>query len=134
MMVSPLSTCSVRPSISILSVAIVKFRSDHASLVFDVVLELAAKVFEEALHRHRRRVAQGADGMATDAPCHAIEQFQVFGPTLAVFDAVDLLVYPAGSFAARRALAAGFLEVEIGQSFQRAYHAHRFVHHDDRTR
>src|SRR3569833_1722075 len=118
MMVSPLSTCSVRPSISILSVAIVIFRSDLASLVFDVVLELAAKVFEEALHRHRRRVAQGADGMANDAPCHAIEQFHVFGPTLSVFDAVEHTKQPTGTNATRRALAAGFLDVDIGQSFQ----------------
>src|SRR3569832_1606387 len=120
MMVSQLSTSSVRPSISILRVAIVKFRSDDASLVFDVVLDLAAIGSEDALLRHRRRVAQGADGMATDAPCHAIEQFHVFGPTLAVFDAVDHPVHPAGSNAARRAKAAGFLEVEIGQSLQRA--------------
>src|SRR3569833_2446487 len=124
MMESPLSTCSVRPSISILSVAIVKFRSDHASLVFDVVLELAAKVFEEALPRHRRRVAQGADGMATDAPCHAIEQYHVFGPTLAVFDAVDHPVHPAGSFAARRALAAGGRGGGGGRAGQRAGRAH----------
>src|SRR3569833_1667989 len=124
MMVSPLSTCSVRPSISILSVAIVKFRSDHASLVFDVVLELAAKVFEEALHRHRHHVTQNADNIATNAPCHAIEQFQDNKPTQAVFDAVDHPVHPAGSFAARRAKTTENHEEEIGQSFQRAYHAH----------
>src|SRR5512139_2325955 len=111
MMVSPLSTCSARPSISILSVAIVKFRSHHASLVFDVMLELAAEMFEKALHRHRRGVAQRADGMAADVPRHAVEQFHVLGTALPVFDAVDHPVHPAGSLATRGALAAGFLEV-----------------------
>src|SRR5512139_2968022 len=113
MMVSPLSTCSVLPSISILSVAIDKFRSDHAALVFDVMLELVAKMFEEALHRHRRRIAERADGMAANVPCHAVEQIHVLRSPLAMFDAMDDAVHPAGAFAARRALAARFLEVEI---------------------
>src|SRR5512139_2891327 len=97
MMVSPLSTCSARPPISMLSDAIVKFRSEHAALVFDVVLELAAIMFEKALHRHRRRVAQRADDVAADVPRHAVEQFHVFRPALPVFDAVDDEVHPAGA-------------------------------------
>src|SRR5512135_2810856 len=104
MMVSPLSTCSARPSISILSVAIVRFRSHHAALVFDVVLELAAEMFEKALHRHRCGIAQRADGMAADVPRHAVEQFQVLRPALSMLDAVDHPVHPAGSLATRRAL------------------------------
>src|SRR5512135_852054 len=110
MMVSPLSTCSARPSISILSVAIVKFRSHHASLVFDVVLELAAKMFEKALHRHRRGVAQRADGMAADVSGHAVEQVHVLGTALPVLDAMDHPVHPASALAARRALPARLLE------------------------
>src|SRR5512139_634673 len=133
MMVSPLSTCSARPSISILSVAIFEFRSDHAALVFDVVLELATKMFEKALHRHRRRISQRTDGVATDVPRHAVEKFHVFRPALPVLDAVDDAIHPAGAFPARRALPARFLEVEIRQTLQRTDHANRFIHHDDRA-
>jgi len=51
-----------------------------------------------------------------------------------VFDAVNDAVHPAGAFAARRALATGFLEIEIREPLQRAHHADGFVHDDDGTR
>src|SRR5512138_1973700 len=131
MMVSPLSTCSDWPSISIFRVAI---RSHHAALVFDVIRELFAKMFEEALHRHRRSVAERADGVAADVARHAVQQVKILLPALAVLDAVDDAVHPAGTFTAWRALAARFLEIEIRQALQRAHHAHRLVHHDHRAR
>src|SRR5512143_700898 len=103
MMVSPLSTCSDLPSISMFRVAM---RSHHAALVFDVVRELFAKMFEEALHRHRRGVAKRADGMAADVARHAVQQVEVVLPALAVFDTVDNAVHPPGALAARGALTA----------------------------
>ena len=40
---------------------------------------------------------------------------------------------PAGAFAARRALAAGFFKIKIRQALQRFHHASGFVHHDHRA-
>ena len=53
---------------------------------------------------------------------------------MAVYDAVNDAVEPAGAFAAGGALAAGFFEIEVAQSFQGLNHAYVFVHHDDRAR
>ena len=55
-------------------------------------------------------------------------------PALAVVDAVDHAVQPAGAFAARRALAAALVHVEVREAQQRLDHAARVVHHDHRAR
>ena len=49
-----------------------------------------------------------------------VQQRQVLGPALAVFDAVDHAPQPAGAFAARRALAAALVLVEVRQAQQAA--------------
>src|SRR5512135_1127810 len=59
----------------------------QAALMLDVVLELAAVMLDEALHRQSRRVAQRADGAPGDVVGHVVEQCQVFGTPLAVLDA-----------------------------------------------
>ena len=78
-------------------------------------------------------VGQGADGAAGHIVADGIEQIQVFHAPLAVGDAVDDAVQPAGTFAAGGALAAGFFVVEIAQALKRFDHAHVFVHHDNRA-
>ena len=62
------------------------------------------------------------------------EQVQVFHAAVAVLDAIDHAPQPAGAFAARRALAAAFVLVEVGQAHQAAHHAACVVHDDHRTR
>ena len=52
----------------------------------------------------------------------------------AALDAVDHAPQPAGAFAARRALAARLLVVEVRQAQQRLHHAARLVHDDHRAR
>jgi hypothetical protein len=54
----------------------------HALAVLDQVLEFVSVVLEEALHRHRRGIAQGADGAPADPPGDAVEQIQIPGRPL----------------------------------------------------
>ena len=56
------------------------------------------------------------------------------GRPCAVLDPVDDAVQPAGALAARRALAAALLEIEVRQALEATHHAARLVHHDDRAR
>ncbi len=91
-------------------------------------------MLQHALHRHRRGVAERADRAALDVVGHGVEQGQVFHLALAMFDAVDHAPQPAGAFAARRALAAALVLIEVGQAQQALDHAAPLVHHDDRAR
>src|SRR5271167_1752286 len=107
--VLPPGTCTAWPSTSRLSV--VMGASDvvrhQAPLVIDVVLELGAEMLDEALHRQRGGVAQGADRAPGDVVRHRQQHVEVLVLALAVFDAVDDAPQPAGALAAWRARAAG---------------------------
>src|SRR5690606_13870686 len=85
----------------------------RAGLVFDVMHELVAVVLQERAHRHRGGVAERADRASLDVAGDAVELVEVARRSLAVLDAVYDPPQPAGGFATRRALAAGFLEVEV---------------------
>src|SRR5260370_32450931 len=122
-------TSTGRPSISRCAIRLTSYQ---ALLVVDVVLELFAEVFNEALYRQRRGVAKRADGAAGDVVGHRVQRFQILGPALSMLDAMDHPVQPAGAFAAGCALTAGFLEIEIRQALQRAHHASGLVHDYDR--
>src|SRR3546814_701262 len=58
----------------------------------------------------------------------------LFRSGLAVHDARHHPVHPAGAFAARRALATAFLEIEARDALAGPHHAGGFVHDDDRAR
>jgi len=79
---------------------------DEAGLVFNVVLEFAAEMLEEALHRQGRGIAEGADRAPHDIAQHAVQQIQILQLAQTVFDAMDNLVHPGSAFPARCALAA----------------------------
>src|SRR3972149_11207411 len=104
MMVLPSATSSFLPSISISSINSDVVRN-HALLVIDVMPELVAKMLDKALHWQRRGIPQRADGAALDVVGDMVQQVEVFGAAFAVLDAVDHAIHPAGTFAARRALA-----------------------------
>src|SRR5712691_8555863 len=126
MMVLPSVTSICLPSISISSISWYQ-----ALFVFNVMLELVAEMGNEAFNRQRGGVAQSANGASRDVVRDIEQQIQILLLSLAVLDAVHHPVQPAGAFAARRALAAGFLEVKIGKPKQRFHHARRFIHNDD---
>ena len=102
--------------------------------MLDVVFKLGAEVFGEAADREHGGICQCANGAAGHVVAHAVEQFQIVGTAFATGDAVHDTVEPARTFAAGRALAAGFFVVEIAQPLQGFDHAHVFVHHDNRAR
>src|ERR1700733_7031321 len=60
---------------------------DGAALVLDHVLKFRPEVFQEALHRPRRGVAQGADRVTFDAIRHIQQQPQILAAPFARDDA-----------------------------------------------
>src|SRR3546814_13370565 len=97
--------------------------------MLDVVCEFVAEVLDETAYRHGGGVAQGANGAAHDVVSDRVQDVQVFWTALAIFNARQHAVKPARAFAAVRALAAAFLEIEIGQTQQGFNHAAGFVHY-----
>src|SRR2546421_11199132 len=89
---------------------------DKAAPMLDVMHELVAEVLDEALHRQRSGVAQSADGAPGDVVGDVVEKIEIGHAPLSVLDAVHHAVEPARAFAARRALAARFLEIEVRQA------------------
>src|SRR2546421_10315947 len=132
--VLPLATATALPSTSRFNILVSDIGRDQTLLVIDVVLELVAKMLDEALDRQRGGVSQRAYGAAGDVVGHGDQQVEVFVPALPVLDAVDYAPQPSGSLAAWRALAAGLLEIKIRQPQERAHHAARLVHDDHRPR
>src|SRR5450756_2174479 len=113
--VLPLATVTGLPSTSRFNILVSDIARDQALLVLDVVLELVAKMLDEALDRQRRGVAQRAYGAAGDVVGHAQQQVEVFVAALPVLDTIDHTPQPSGSLPAWRALTAGLLEIEIRQ-------------------
>src|SRR6202162_2406091 len=132
--VLPLGTATALPSTSRFNILVSDIARDQTLLVIDVVLELAAKMLDEALDRQRCGIAQRANGAAGDVVGHGEQQVEVFVPALPVLDAVDHAPQPSGSLPAWRALAAGLLEIEIREAQERSHHAARLVHDDHRAR
>ena len=98
-------------------------------LVLDVVFKFFAIILDEGANRHRRGIAQCANRATLDIVGNRIQHVQIINPAMAVLDAMDHAVQPASTFAARRTLAAGFLEVEIRETQQGLDHAARLIHH-----
>src|SRR5262252_1464764 len=125
--VLPPGTCTWRPSISRLTVVLIgsDVVRNETALVVDVVLELVAEVLDEALHRQRSGVAERADRPSGDVVGDREQEIEVLVLALAALDPIHHPPQPAGALAARRALPAGLLEVEIRQPQRRAHHAAR---------
>src|SRR5512143_3378297 len=110
--VLPFGTCTALPSISMFSIedscdriACRSYvRRNDALPVLDVVLELAAEVLDEALHRQCCRVAERADRPSRNVVRDRGEDIEILRAPLAVLDAVDHPPHPARSLAAGRAL------------------------------
>src|SRR5215472_8232665 len=121
MTVSPLCACTGTPSTtmftrsSAMSVS-VRARSGRLrsqaighqapSAVIDHVLELVTVVLEEALHRPRRGIAKGADGVPLDVVGHVEQQAQLLAARLPGEHPLQHAVHPASALAAGGALSA----------------------------
>src|SRR5262245_4272613 len=87
-------------------------RTGTAALLH-VGLELAAELLQERLHWRGGGIAEGAERLAGDVVGDRHEQVEVAHPTLAGLDLPEQLEEPVAALAARRALPARFVTVEV---------------------
>src|SRR5690606_12348585 len=79
----------------------------------DAILDLVAEVPDQTLHRPGGGVAEGADGVALDLGRDFQQQVDLGRVGLADRHALEHPPHPAGALAARGALAAAFMLVEV---------------------
>src|SRR6266850_4507840 len=94
--VLPFGTCTALPSTSRFSIGLHVVGHD-ALLVVDMVLELGAKMLDEALDRQGRRVPERANRAAGDVVRDGVQHVQVFRPALAMLDSIDHPPQPTGA-------------------------------------
>ena len=92
--------------------------------------QLVAEFPDDRLHRPGRRFAEGADRAAVDLIGHAFQRVDVGRAGFSGDEAVGNLLHPGRTFAARRALAAGFVGVERVQIVEHPRHLAGVVEHD----
>src|SRR5438477_152609 len=78
-----------------------------------VLVELVAVLRHAARHRHRSRVAEHAEALADDPVADVEQELEVVLARAAVLDGAQELYEPARADAARRALAARLVHVEL---------------------
>src|SRR3954463_9744597 len=101
--------------------------------LLDVGLELVAELLDHRADRHRHRVAQDAQAVADDLLLDRGHDVEVHRGRLARLDALEHLVRPVRPLAARRALAAGLVAVELRRLQRDVDDRVRVVDHDDRA-
>src|SRR5262249_12102589 len=87
----------------------------RASSLANVRLVLVPEVLERRDHRCRGGIAERAQRFAGDVRRDAREQVEIAHLAFAAFDALEDLVEPVGPLAARRALAARLVAIEVQQ-------------------
>src|SRR3954465_12428422 len=106
-----------------------RLAGERAAALLDVRLELAAELAQVALHRIHREVAQRAQRAPEDARAAALDQIQIRVLAAAVLDLLQELDEPASPLAARRALPAGLVHVELLRAERELHHAAPLVDH-----
>src|SRR6185436_13210040 len=102
----------------------------EGALVLDEILELVAKLVEDADRRVAGGIAHPTDRVAVVELRYLVQAIDVLGHSFARDDAVDDPMQPAHAFAARRALAARLVVIEAQHHLQQPHHA-RAVGDDD---
>ncbi len=95
--------------------------------------ELVAEAVDVARDRHRGGVAERAQALAEDAVADVEQQLEVGLRRVPVLDPVQKLHHPARPLAARRALPARLVLVELGDAQAELHHAGAVVDHDHRA-
>src|SRR3954452_13955042 len=90
--------------------------AERATGLVDVLLELAAELVDVTRDRDRRRLAERAEALAVDAVAHVEQQVELVLLCVTRLEAAQDLGHPARSFAARCALAARLVLVELGDA------------------
>src|SRR5262245_14143309 len=102
---------------------------ERAASLLDVRLELGAELAQVALHGIDREVAERAEGTTEDAVADVVEQVEVGVLAAALLDLLEQLHEPARPLAARRALAARLVHVELLRAQRELHHAAALVDH-----
>ena len=97
----------------------------------DVRFELVPEQIQRRQHRRRGGVAKRAERLADDVVGDAVQEIDVLHLALSPLEALEQLVEPVAAFAARRALAARLVAVEVQQVHRQPDHADRVVHDDE---
>src|SRR5688500_207418 len=98
--------------------------------VVDALLDLGPEMPDQALHRPSRRVAERADGVALGLHGHFEQEIVLLLLGLATHHARQHTPHPARAFAARRALTAALLLIEVRQPGDGLDHVRGLVHDD----
>src|SRR6266511_1916258 len=88
---------------------------ERAAAAADVLAELGAEELEGGDDRAGRPVPEGAERAAEDRVADVLEGVHVLLPALPGLEPAQDLAHPVGALAARRALAAGLVGVELGE-------------------
>src|SRR6185437_14963091 len=98
----------------------------------DAPLDLGTEMPQQALYRPGGAVAEGANGVTFDLLGHLHQHVDLALLRATFTHAGEHPPHPAHALAARRALAAAFVLVEIGDARHCPYDVGRFVHHNHR--
>src|SRR6185312_8264821 len=85
------------------------------AMVADAALDFGSEMADQALDRPSGRIAQSADGVAFDLLGDVQQQVDLADLRLAAHHALHHAIHPAGALAARRALPAALVHIEVRQ-------------------
>src|SRR5689334_20241131 len=85
----------------------------RAATLFDVGLVLVPEMLERRQHGRDSGVSERAERLARDVARNARQQVEIAHLAFAALDLLQDLVQPVGAFAARRALAARLVAIEV---------------------
>src|SRR5215208_7186702 len=133
-----LGTCAFTPSIVMLTVStfwlsgMYQMLSKRAHTITDVRDVFVTEFLNRARDRRGRRIAQHADGGSGHVLPDIEQRIHILFTALPVFDAAQNLREPLRAFAARRALPARLVCVEVHHAAHLLHHARLIVHDDHR--
>ena len=94
-------------------------------------LELVPEQVQRRQNRRRGGVTERAQRLADDVAGDAVQQVDVFRSAFSTLDALQQFIEPVAALAARRALPARLVAVEVQQVHRQPHHADTVVHHDE---
>src|SRR5215207_8492559 len=109
-------------------------RAEHWAAGLEMLLKLGPELVDVARDRHRGSVAERTEALAEDPVADVEEQVEIPLRRRPGLDRVQDLHHPPRALAARRALAAALVHVELRDAEPELHDAAAVVDDDDRTR
>jgi hypothetical protein len=107
-----------------------RLAAERAATLVEMALELVAELRDVARHRHCGRVAERAEAVAEDPVADVQQEIELALLRLARLDLLEQVDHPPGPLAARRALPARLVLVELRDPEAELHHAAAVVQHD----